>query len=189
MKGDGPLASRVIPTTTFTINTTYLTRAPNCRTLRRNRRERVRVERGTLRSRRGLSCSCLVRRSKPVCGHVDSSRLRVGVHRRYNGRGVREPIMRLTVPIHRDEVSHLGSTIESVVIDRVRTGRVLVFVTRPPDVADERSVSEARGRDYSIRHHPSALVVPLGTVLTIRISIKNQQGHICYSHTGPDRLN
>ena len=73
--------------------------------------------------------------------------------------------MSLAVPIHRDVVSHLGGTVESVVIDRVRTGRVLVFVTRPPDVADERSVSKARGRDYSIRHHPSAFVVPLGAVL------------------------
>lgn len=83
--------------------------------------------------------------------------------------------MGLTVPIHRTEVSHLGSAIESVVVDRVRPGRVLVFITRPLDVADDRSASEARGRDYSVRHRPTAFAVPLSAVLTVRISVKSHK--------------
>jgi len=84
--------------------------------------------------------------------------------------------MRRTVPVRwNGEVSNLGSSVETVVIDRIRTGRVLALITGPPDAANERSVLEARRGDYSICHGPGAFSVPLGAVLGMRISMKNQR--------------
>lgn len=81
-----------------------------------------------------------------------------------------------TVPVRwNGEVSNLGSSVESVVIDRIRTGRVLALIAGPSDVASERSVLEARRGNYSIRHGPGALSVPLGAVLEMRVSMKNQR--------------
>jgi len=81
-----------------------------------------------------------------------------------------------TVPVRwNGEVSNLGSSVESVVIDRIRTGRVLALVVGPPDVVNERSVLEARRGNYSIRHGPGAFSIPLGAVLEVRISTKKQR--------------
>lgn len=72
---------------------------------------------GRIRRPKGL---LLVRSPKPVCGHVNNSRLLVRVHRRYNRRRVREPTMGLTMAVGRDGVmSHLGGSVECVVIHRV----------------------------------------------------------------------
>jgi len=143
----------------------------------------VRVEEET-RRREGLLCSCLVRSSKPICGDIHNSRLRVRVHTRYNRRRVRKPTMGRTVSVCRNgEVSNLGSSVETVAIDRIRTGRVLAFITGPPNVANERSAFETRGGNYSIRHVPGAFSVPLGTVLRTRISMKSQgKNPFGYSH-------
>ena len=155
---------RVVPTTTSTINTTYLTRAPSCPfrggTGGRDCEGRDRVTGGS-------SSSCLVRSSKLISGDINNSRL-LTVHRRYNGRGVRESAVGLTVPVCRDGVmSHLGRSVEVVVIDRIRTGRVLGFITRPPKVSDERSALEARRGNHRVRRDPGAFGVPLGAVLDI----------------------
>jgi len=83
-------------------------------------------------------------------------------------------------------VSHLGSSVESLVIDRVRTGSVLAFITGPPDVANERSALEARRRNQRIRHGPSAFSIPLGAVLEMRVGINNQgKRPVGYSHMEP----
>lgn len=134
-----------------------------------------------------MLCSCLVRSSKPICGDIHNSRLRVRVHRRYNRRRVRESTMGWTVPVCRNgEVSNLGSSVETVVIDRIRTGRVLAFITGPPNVADERSAFETRGGNYSIRHVPGAFSVPLCAILRTRISMKSQgKSPFDYSHMEP----
>jgi len=74
--------------------------------------------------------------------------------------------MGLAVPVCRNGVvSHLGSSVECVVIDRIGIGRVLAFVTGSPDVTDERSALEGRRRNYRIRHNPGALNVPLRAVI------------------------
>ena len=170
---DGPLARRVVPTTTLTINTTYLTRAPSCGT-RGGTGGRVRAE-GEIWRREGLSCSRLMRSSKPICGDTSNSRLRIRVHRRYNRRRVRESTMGRTVSVCRNgEVPNLGSSVESVVIDRIRTGRVLIFITGPPDVANKRSALKAWRGNYSIRHHPGAFSIPLCPVLEMRMSMESQ---------------
>jgi hypothetical protein len=117
----------------------------------------------------GLLCSCLVRSSKSICGHINNSRLLVRVHRRYNRRGVRESIMGLAVAVGRDSVmSRLGRSVERVVIHRVRAGRESTFITGPPDVANQRSAPECRRRDHRIRVNPGALGVPLGAVIWSR---------------------
>jgi hypothetical protein len=116
--------------------------------------------------------SCLVRSSKPICGHINNSRLLARVHRRYNRRRVRRSTMGLTVAVGGDGVmSHLGWSVEGLVIHRIRTGRVLAFITGPPNVANERSVLERRRRNYGIRDNPGALAVPLGAVLKCQFSI------------------
>jgi hypothetical protein len=84
--------------------------------------------------------------------------------------------MGLSVPVCRNGVvSHLGGGVESVVIDRIRTRRVLAFITGPPDVANRRSALEARRRNHGIRHDPGAFSIPLGAVLEMRISMENQR--------------
>ena len=121
-----------------------------------------------------LSSSCLVRSSKLISGDINNSRLLI-VHRRYNGRGVRESAVGLTIPVCRaGVVSHLGRGVEVVVIDRVRTGRVLGFITTPPEISDERSALEARRGNHRVRHGPGAFSIPLGAVLEMRIRTKHR---------------
>jgi len=117
----------------------------------------------------GLSSSCLVRGSKLICG--DNSRLLI-VHRRYNGRRVRESTMGLAIPVCRNGVkSHLGRGVEVVVIDRIRAGRVLAFVASAAEISDERSALEAWRGNHSVRRDPRAFRVPLSAVLETRVSI------------------
>lgn len=74
--------------------------------------------------------------------------------------------MGLTVAVGRNGVMCcLGRSVKCVVIHLVRIGRVLVFVTGPPDVAHKRSVLESRRRNHRIRNNPGALIVPLGAIL------------------------
>lgn len=148
-----------------------------------HRWDRIRAEGETGRWGGGLSCSWLMRSSEPIWGDINS-RLRVRVHSRYNRRRVRQSAMGLSVPVCRNaEVSHLGGSVESVVIDRVRTGRVRAFITGLPDVVHHRSALEARRRNYSIRHNPDTFSIPLGAVLEIRMSNKNRgKNPFGYSH-------
>jgi len=97
--------------------------------------------------------------------------------------------MGLSVPVDRNSVvSHLGRGVEIVVIDRVRTGRVLAFVTGPPNIANERSALEAWRGNYRICRNPDAFNKPLGAVLEMRVSIKNQgRRPIGSSHMEPTR--
>ena len=79
-------------------------------------------------------------------------------------------------------MSNLGGGVESVVIDRIRTGRVLAFITGPPDVVNERIALEARRGKYSIRHDAGAFSIPLGAILEVRISTKNQGRVLLAAH-------
>ena len=96
----------------------------------------------------------------------------------------------MAIPVCRNGVmSHLGRGVEVVVIDRIRAGRVLAFVTSPPEISNERSALEVWRGNNSVRCDPGAFGVPLGPVLERKISIGHEgERTIGFSHVEPIRL-